>query len=275
MTPLTPEAQRRLDGYLGQVRAALRGCRSVSADEVERDVREHVDRELEGTPGPVPLAALEAVLGRLGSPGQWVPVDELPAWRRVAHRLRNGPEDWRLAYLAFGLLLAGVVAGLLSPVPFTLFLGASFLAARAALAVARARGEDLGAQKWLLYPALLPASLALLAVLFLWPVMPAGALGDYLALWNYSKVWVQVVPNALPPNDWFVAYGILAALGLWWTVLGLLARLRPGWLAALVYPFAGRALRVTLAVAFGTGLVLAVLCSTVLVRVWANAGVLF
>jgi hypothetical protein len=274
MTTLTPEAQQRLDGYLGQVRAALCGCGTASADEVERDIREHIDRESEGSPEPVPLAALEAILGRLGSPGQWVPMDELPAWRRVAHRLRNGPEDWRLAYLAFGLLLVGVVAGMLSPVPFTLFLGASFLAARAALSVARARGEEVGAQRWLLYPALLPVSLALLAVLFLWPVMPAGALGDNLRLWNYSKGWVLIAPHALPRDDWFVAYWVLAALGLWWIVLGILARLRPRWLAALVYPFAGRALRATLTVAFCTGLVLVFLCSTVLVRVWTNAGVL-
>jgi hypothetical protein len=180
-----------------------------------------------------------------------------------------------LAYLAFGLLLGGVVAGMLSPVPFALFLGASFLAARAALAVARARGEDLGAQKWLLYPALLPAWLALLAVLFLWQVMPAAALGDNLVLWNDSKGWVQIVPNALPRHDWLVTSVILAALGLWWVVLGILARLRPGWLAALLYPLARRASRVMLAIAFCTGLVLVALCSAVLVRVSTNAGVLF
>lgn len=141
MMTLTPDARRRLDHYLVQVRAALSGCRSVSADEVERDIREHIDNEFQGATEPVSLAALDAVLCRLGRPGQWVPAEEMPGWYRALVRFRDGPEDWRLAYLAFGLSLGGAVAGLTVSVPVALVcLGGGFLLARAAVSVAHVRG---------------------------------------------------------------------------------------------------------------------------------------
>jgi hypothetical protein len=43
MIQLDALAQEHLDGYLGQVRAYLRGCRSVDPAEVDRDVREHIE----------------------------------------------------------------------------------------------------------------------------------------------------------------------------------------------------------------------------------------
>ena len=109
MTSLHPEAQHLLDRYLLQVRTALAGCRSIEPSEVERDILDHVEAEFPGRAGPVSRDELEPILQRLGSPDEWVPAEQAPWWRRAAHRLRYGPEDWRLAYLAFGLLLSVVI----------------------------------------------------------------------------------------------------------------------------------------------------------------------
>ena len=55
MTELTPPAQDALKAYLERVRASLRGT-SVDADEVERDVQEHIDVALNGRSEPVSAA---------------------------------------------------------------------------------------------------------------------------------------------------------------------------------------------------------------------------
>ena len=62
MKNLTDSAQNRLDSYLNQARASLKTCTSVDADEVERDIKEHIETELEGFSEPVSLKDLEAVL---------------------------------------------------------------------------------------------------------------------------------------------------------------------------------------------------------------------
>ena len=109
MTDLTQDAQVALSTYLQRVRLSLRGT-SVDADEVERDVREHIEEALNGRSDPVPAADLSGVLERLGSPDQWVPDEGIPLWRRTIRRISAGPEDWRLAYASLGL--AAVAAGL-------------------------------------------------------------------------------------------------------------------------------------------------------------------
>ena len=111
MITLSDGVKRSLEDYLRQVRAYLRGSRSIDADEIEQNVTEHIETELEGLPEPVSLDNLNAVLRKLGSPQQWVPAEELPWWRLVILRLRIGPEDWRLAYMSFGFLVAGVTLG--------------------------------------------------------------------------------------------------------------------------------------------------------------------
>ncbi len=94
---LQPDAKERLDRYLGQMRAALRGSRRVDAGEVEADVVIHIQGELAAETGPVSAQTLDSVLGRLGSPLQWVPEEERSTWRRILTRIQTGPEDWRLA----------------------------------------------------------------------------------------------------------------------------------------------------------------------------------
>ena len=109
MVELSYGAQRTLDQYLRQVKAYLRASRSVDVTDVEQSIHEHIETELEGWAEPVSADQLTGILKKLGNPWQWVPDEELPWWRRMLLGLQVGPEDWRLAYLSFGLLVAGMV----------------------------------------------------------------------------------------------------------------------------------------------------------------------
>src|SRR4051812_31196166 len=127
MTAFTPDAEARLEEYLRHVRAVLAAAPDVDPAEVEADVREHIDAEFADRRRPVGVAELEPVLARLGPPEEWAGgrppglKDRLAggfraargwfrlAVRRVASALWHGPEDWRLAYLTFGLFALGLL----------------------------------------------------------------------------------------------------------------------------------------------------------------------
>jgi hypothetical protein len=145
---LTQNAQSELDRYLRRVRSALRAHPSVDVDEIERDIRGHIDAELAAAPAPVTEVHLRAVLDRLGSPRQWVPSEDLPIWRTALIRLRSGPEDSRLAYASVVLFVAGPLAGGAIGVLLSL---ASVLLSRAALELPAEEDEPVGARRWLLY----------------------------------------------------------------------------------------------------------------------------
>ena len=166
---LTQDAQNDLKRYLGRVKSALRPHPSVDADDVEHEIRGHIEAELEGAATPVTAERLRSVLDRLGSPGDWVPTDELPAWRKLLLHLSSGREDWRLAYLALGLFVGCPLLGPAAPLAFF----ASILVARAGLALLDERGEPAGARKWFLYPPLLFIYIDLAIVAL---VLPPGIL---------------------------------------------------------------------------------------------------
>jgi hypothetical protein len=262
MKTLTDDAQRRLDHYLRQVRATLSGCRSVNADEVERDLREHIDRELTGASDPASLSDLNAVLDRLGSPSQWVPAEELPWWRRFLMRWRTGPEDWRLAYLAFGLLLLGV----LFPLPLWPLVPASYLVSRAVLTAAAGRNEDVGAHKWLVYPSLLIVDIVLLGLILLGP--PAFAGGCSLLVHGPPDFTAMSIKE-----QEFLLAVLAAATAVWLVVLGVIVGIWPRTVQAVFRPFAdgiGRQHAKAL-VCSGLGLV-ALLGIAVTIRLWVYAG---
>ena len=150
MRELTPEAQQKLDTYLQRMRIELSGSKSVTAEEVEQDVREHIEFALASSNGPIDSARMSIVLDRLGAPERWLPDEERPVWRRALARWKGGPEEWRLAYSSLTLF---VVALLLMPagigIPLML---ASFLFSRAYVEFMRNQGEPLGARRWLVYP---------------------------------------------------------------------------------------------------------------------------
>ena len=119
-------ATSRIEEYFQKVRTCLGISRSVDAQEVIDGLREHIERELSETPQPISEADAVDVIRRLGPPEQFVDESDISWWRKLAYRMQKGPEDWRLAYLSFGVLIFG---GLLTgPLGFV----ASFLLARVA-----------------------------------------------------------------------------------------------------------------------------------------------
>jgi hypothetical protein len=225
---LTRNAQSELDRYLRRVRAALRGHSSVDADEVERDIRGHIDAALAESPPPVSEIHLRAVLDQLGSPSQWVPPDELSVWRKALVRLRSGPEDWRLTYATFALLVAGPLFGW--PIGGVLFV-ASVLVSRATLELLEGEGEPVGARRWLLYPPLLVVDVGLLATIFMAPPLLFATLADPTIRADAVE-WV--------PKPFWVSFSLLVGVvaGTWWVSLGFALMWRYPAVHAIFWPFA-------------------------------------
>ncbi len=248
----TPEAAARFAEYLAQTRAALDGHPELSPDDVEQDIRAHVAAEFPPGSGWVRLDQLEAILVRLGRPEQWVADGGgRPSWRRgvdwvkagpravrhavheAAARLRSGPDDWRLAYLTFGVLVVGVI---IFPL-LVVLLPVSYLLARAAVALARERGTPLGPQRWLVYPPLLIVSLPLLVGLLAWPVAPASA-ADH-DLWRAYRADIQEAMGL--PHDFceflVYAYFVTGAMSLWALIVGVVFWAFPRLPGAVFAPF--------------------------------------
>ena len=233
---LTPEAQGHLERYLKQIKTALRGNASIDAEEVERDVLGHIDTELAAEPQPVAAGSLLRVLDRLGKPDKWVPLEGRPAWRGVFEALRSGPEDWRLAYLTFGLFVAGTVLFMgsidLWPLP-PVFVATSVLFARATLALLDEHNEPVGARRWLIYPALVPIYVVLLAAAIMAPAGGvAGALTDQIWLRDQMTAW-------LGGPAWLLVPALVAlVLGTWWVLVGLVFSQAVSAVRTTFYPFA-------------------------------------
>lgn len=274
MKEFDPEASRRLEHYLDQMRVALRGSRSVDPEDVETDVAAHIQSELAGVPGPVTLGALDAVLERLGSPLRWVPEEEQSAWRRVLTHLRAGPEDWRLAYLSLGAFLCGLVLVPSGPAAAGLLL-ISYLMARAVLTLFDEQGESLGAQKWFVYPVLvLVHGLALCALLALPLFVLVGAADAVIEIESIRpRVPVLIAKHAFllhrvaDTNDYYeLAVGIkdsahvlLGVLGPWLVLLGICGRTWPALPGRALRPLLARFRRQHAGLVLLTGVVLCVL----------------
>jgi hypothetical protein len=209
MKELSVNAGECLNEYLQKVRTRLIGAKTLDPVEIERDIYEHIERELESEQEPVNCAQVEQVLERLGAPEQWVPDEELRWWRKIFVRLQDGPDDWRLAYICFAVFVLGLIV---LPIGIFLLIPLSFYIGRSALSLAGGC-EQLGEQKRLIYPPLVVFyALAGLVTAF-WPLVICGMLHD--------DVW------------WFV----VAGLGLWWLVLGAFLSARQTLIDKLVYPF--------------------------------------
>lgn len=233
----TENARSDLNRYLRRVRHALRPHPSVDADEVELEIKGHIEAELAGEPAPVTAERLHGVLDRLGSPNDWVPEDELPAWRKLLLRLSTGPEDWRLAYLSLGLFVAGWILAPVAP----LLIFASFLVARAGLRLLEERDESAGARKWFFYPPLVFIYLVIAIIAAIFPLAVTVGMvsdpnlpSDLYGIRGVVSGWI-----ALPT---WLGSTLLAVLvtGVWWLGMGLvLARLTRA-VRAVFWPFAER-----------------------------------
>jgi len=232
MITLSENAERSLQDYLRQARTYLRGSKSIDANEVEQNITEYIENELEGVAEPVSRDVLDAVLKKLGRPQQWVPMEELPWWWRIIFRLRSGPEDWRLAYISFGLMILGF---LLIP-SFIILIPASFIVSRAALSVAE-NHKIPKPQKWLIYPSLIIVYVFVLSVLLSWPLGILFPLAEELE----HSIRTRYIHFADDLDYWIMATSfIIAGLGLWWIILGSLLLKWWGMLQVLFKPFAGR-----------------------------------
>jgi hypothetical protein len=241
MIELTDDARKHLDDYLRKTRSYLQGCKSVDASDIEQNIKEHIESELADKPAPVSCAELDEVLERLGSPRQWVAEEELSPWRKFILRLRTGPEDWRLAYISFALFILSFLFAswpdnffwlfLFSPVVILgdglqgfLLLG-SFIAARAAVSTA-AGGKELGAQRWLLYPALIVIYLPIVVVSLGWPAGILGTNGTDISIRHQGPELIDHLRFALT--------------GVWLAVLGVITCFWPKLVIAIFRPFANR-----------------------------------
>jgi hypothetical protein len=222
MTSLTIEAEKIRTDYLEQVRRYVGKSKTVDADEILRDVAEHIDRELQELSQPVSRPDLEAILNRLGSPRQWLNEEDLPWLQKIALRFRRGPEDWRLAYLAFGTLVIGsIVTG-----PFGLLAG--FCLSRAALNVTEK--DELQTKKWLIYPSLVIVYFLMAACILFWPVYPLLACG-IIALGTFYKTSVLIIGCG-------TASILTVGMALWWGGLWYFNRSRPNTVKTIFRPFA-------------------------------------
>jgi hypothetical protein len=269
MTSFTPEALAYLDDYLADVRAAVAGHESLAPDDIEQDVRDHVQAAFERAGGPVTADQLAAVLDRLGPPAGWVGEGRRSVWKYLSDKLKpvghkaveqikalpgeayqagrgivgavkGLTHDWRLAYIAFGLFVLGMIAFPLFPV----FLIASYFAARADVSLARERGETLGARRWLVYPPLVIVSVVLFLALTLWPIAPSIAATHEIprAVRDDLAGIMHVSPKLVQPLAG--TYLVVGALSLWWGILSLISLRFPGLAAAVFPPFGARFRRV-------------------------------
>ncbi len=232
----SPDAQARLDRYLQQVRAALRGHPAIDADEVERDVLSHIDTELSAQAGPVSFVSLAQVLERLGPPDQWVSTDATVAAPLPPAAGSRGT-GWRLPLLTIGLFMAGPALFLsprmLWPLP-PLLLVSSLLLARVTVAVFDERREPADARRWLVYPALVAWYGVFLAGILVGPVLVP------LVLLSEDRAAQAAVIGWLGTPAWpSLAAMFLLAVGVWWIVLGLAAGRFSSAVRAIFAPFAG------------------------------------
>jgi hypothetical protein len=222
MIDLTPSARQRFDDYFRRLRHSLRRASPAEADDVEQSVREHIEVALASVPAPVGGEQLAEVLDRLGAPDGWVPADDRSALQRmvqqVTERLRSGPEEWRLAYVTFGLFLLALI---LMPIGIGFFLLiASFLASRAYIDFMDAKQEAPGARRWLIYP---PIGLFLAIATAFFVVGPAGpALGWGIGDEGFLDLLEESRLHAPYYEAQFVVGAAAATLGAWWIFASLI-----------------------------------------------------
>ncbi len=250
MINLTDNARTHLNNYLQQARTCLKDCSSIDADEVEQNIKEHIEGELQDSSEPISYDALDAVLKKLGSPQQWVPEEEIAWWRKIILRLRTGPEDWRLAYLTFGLLLLYAysikdlrglpVFFLVAPLIIFrqwvtgLFLWTSFILARATVSTV-GDSKELGGQKWLIYPSLILFYIPISLFLLLWPVI---LLFSIAAGYDHAKIEMFPWNTGNETPYWTLAFIFVAgATFLWWLMLALIHKKAPQLLTTIFRPF--------------------------------------
>jgi hypothetical protein len=235
----TDAARQALERYVSELRFLLRGCSTVDPAEVEAEVRSHIDQELANSPHPVSSERLDAILARLGSPTQWVPIDELPWWRRALIRLRMGPASDRWALGVFALWVLGLM--LLPAAGLGLFaIVASFLLARAVLAMSEEAGSQLMWRRWLVYPSLLSVYVPLITLVLGLGGFAAALPSEAGGQWRRDLGADELARVEHPVSALFSG---VAGLGVWWVIVGVTLLLVPRLPSRIFHPFFTRPAR--------------------------------
>jgi len=231
---LSEKARKTLSEYLDQVKRSLKGVKYIDADEIVQNVNEHIENELGETPEPVSSEKLGAVLEKLGSPLQWVPEEEISWWRKVILRIYSGPEDWRLAYLSFGLFfIAFLFHSKLSFSVFVILVIASFIVSRAALAAVNGR-DELRGQKWFIYPSLIIVTLFFVGVLFSIPLFILIPIAGSMEQTTMEAHNIRIDDHYL-----LLASSIIGMITcLWCMLVGIICLIFPELPKKLLYPVA-------------------------------------
>ncbi|MFC1781924.1 hypothetical protein ACFLZ8_06660 [Planctomycetota bacterium] len=229
MPKLSQNAQQSLDEYRSKVNISLKGVKSVDFDEVVQNINEHIENELTGCPEPVSSEDLNIILEKLGSPFQWVPEEDIAWWKKFALRLRTGPEDWRLAYLSFGLFIIGFLFSL----AFILLVPASYLVSRAAMSLSN-YNIQVKAQKWLIYPSLILVTLVFAVALLLVPLFVLVPVAE-----NLEHTLMETHNIDSDDHYWYLATSVIGMLTCLWCILeGIICLIYPSLPRKLFFPMA-------------------------------------
>jgi hypothetical protein len=218
MKTWTPDASNHFEAWLGRARLSVAGDPSLDADDIAQDLRAHVHAELEGVPEPVTVGALERVLDSLGNPTQWSDsVTQAPDvsgdWfqRNVTGVVTEWQQklagDWGLPVLLLVITLLAIPT--FDWVGTPLLLVAYFVARSYVTYGAK---PVTGKKRLMVYfPLAIGAG-----------VLAGLVLGFPLTLWAGN------------PNS----FETLWVLGVWWTLIGILAMRDPGRIRSAMKPFA-------------------------------------
>jgi hypothetical protein len=213
--------------------------------------------------------------------------------REARTAVAGGPNDWRLAYLSFGVFALGVLTIVLFP--FCLII--SYVLSRSGTAVAREQGLELGAgRKWLLYPPLVIVSTALLiGFMFGPPIAATAAIAEGIddldrrgrrVVVNERDEWraeaisaSQRALSSFPGGretravlaTLFVGAGFCSA---WWLIVGILGIIFPATVRAAFPPLCDRFRRSRGLKLAGISLLLLFVWVVIAFEIAANAGLI-
>ena len=215
----TPDASQHFESWLGRVRLSVATDPSIDIDDVAQDLRAHVHAELEATPEPVTVGALERVLDSLGNPTNWSDSVKPPRQKPVVRFYTGASDtvtDWQQKLAGEGGLpvllviitaIAIVTFDDVIGVPLLLF---AYFVARAQTSYAAQ--QLVGSRKWMVYFPLAVGSGVLAGLVLGFPLTLAGP-----GPTQFESMWV---------------------LGCWWVLVGLLAAREPKRVRAALKPFA-------------------------------------
>jgi hypothetical protein len=221
MKTWTPDASEHFEAWLGRVRLSVAGDPSLDADDIAQDLRAHVHAELEATPEPVTMGALERVLDSLGNPAQWSDTLKQPAessarWFHrnvtdvVAEWQRKLAGDWGLPVLLLVMTLIAIPTFDWIGAPLLLF---AYFVARSH--VTYAPHLVVGRKKLMVYLPLAIGAGVLTGLVLGFPLTFRGARVGYSN--QMETLWV---------------------LGSWWILVGILAAREPRRVRSALKPFA-------------------------------------